>query len=486
MVSKWVSLVCVLLFSFSSQAKLIQIIHTNDLHSHFTGKHDGRGGYPKMMTKIKEIRSAAAAKGIDVIQLDGGDWGEGTGFFHIDKGVASLKALELLGTDVSTIGNHDHQLGGAELGIMLKRANTKTKFTVANLVPTPEMGLDGVLAPYVDMNRAGLNIRVIGLTTPESFFQYSMSPGKIDYPNKIGEGQAKKAKTEGKQLVIALTHLGYYGDQSLAANSSAIDVIVGGHTHMRLHKPVYIKNLKGKLVPIVQASGHTLAVGSLLVDVNEDGSGAKVVDYKLHEITADITPDPEMQAFMDEMVIKRNEVFGNRWDEVVGETKVPIAGFKNGQISYRRTCWGWHMATAARLAGKADVGIHVSSFEGMAKDPGPVTFGDIADSFPHFRKWGDPGWEIVTSRISATKLRAAMWYISRRGNGVTFSGLGYKDIPADEKGYYTVAFPAEAALAIKTSFPGYRQYLAGLKYTGKYYWPVMMDYVKQNSPLKCK
>ena len=71
------------------------------------------------------------------------------------------------------------------------------------------------------------------------------------------------------------------------------------------------------------------------------------------------------------------------------------------------------------------MGIHVTAFEGMYKSARPVTIGYFADSFPHVRKYGDGGWEIATVNMSANKLRAMMYWISRRSYSVTFSGLAY-------------------------------------------------------------
>jgi hypothetical protein len=144
------------------------------------------------------------------------------------------------------------------------------------------------------------------------------------------------------------------------------------------------------------------------------------------------------------------------------------------------------MAKAARYAVGASVGIHLSQFEGMAKPPGPVTYADIANSYPHFRKYGDQGWEIASVVMSGMKLKVLMYWISRHGYGVTFSGLGYRvGESLDDKGVYRVAFPAEVALAIKTSLPGYRKYLQGLRYSGKYYWSVFADYLQKNTPISC-
>ena len=474
-------------FSFLSHARLIQIIHTNDLHSYFAGYNTGAGGYARVRTKIKEIREEARLKGIEVIHLDAGDWGEGTSFYHSNEGIDSLRALELLGVNVATIGNHDHMVGGKMLGEQIRKAGVNTRFTVANIKTTPAMNLRDVVFPFIDLEKANISIRVIGLTTAQAFFQYTMAPGKILDPVLIGEREAKAAKKAGRELVIALTHLGMTKDIELAKKSSSFDLIIGGHSHSKLDSIYWARNKYGKGVPIAQAWAHGLGVGSLLIDLNEK-SEVQVIDYKLHEIDETVAPDSEMQDFVKRSIVRRNSSFPFDWNEVIGDSEGPLTGYVSGHLVYRRSCWGWHLATAAREAAHATVGVHVASFEGVFKPAGPVTRGDIADQFPHVRKFGDQGWEIATVRLPGWLLRPVMFIVSRLRLGVTFSGLGYNnkgEPQVKDKTMYTVAFPAEVAYAINTSMPGYRYILRGLKFTGKYYWPVMNDYVERNSPLKC-
>jgi 2',3'-cyclic-nucleotide 2'-phosphodiesterase (5'-nucleotidase family) len=338
----------------------------------------------------------------------------------------------------------------------------------------------------VDVVRGGIPIRIIGLTTSEYYFQYSVLPGKILPPAPVAEAQGLLAKKAGKELVIALTHLGTSQDSTVARNTTAIDVIIGGHTHTKLTEVKWTKNKDKKNIPIVQAWAHGLAVGTLLLDVKE-GGGVSVVEYKLHEVGPEVAPDPAMTAFIENASPRRNANLAFPADEVLGETKTSLSGYLNGKPVLRSSCWGRHMATAARQAAGASVGIHVSHFEGMWKPAGPVTYADLANEFPHFRKFGDQGWEIATVTMSGIKLRAMMYYISRKGYGVTFSGLGYIALDElDDKAIYRIAIPAEVALAIKTSIPGYRHYLQGLKYTGKYYWTAMAEYIRKNSPLTCR
>lgn len=481
-----------LLFTFlsiSAEARLLQIIHTNDLHSYFPGYENNTGGYSRVMTKIKEIRENARSKGIEVLQLDAGDWGDGTSFFLSDNGADSIRALSLLGTEVTTIGNHDHMLGGKVLSEQIKRANVSLKFVAANITTTQEMDLDEVLPSYVDLEKAGVKIRIIGLTTSDNYFEYSMRPGGITSPVPVGEKEGKAAKAAGRELVIALTHIGKWEDRVLAQNSTSIDLIIGGHSHSKLTEIDWETNKNGKRIPIVQAWAHGLGVGSLLLDIADSGE-IKVVQYKLHEIASPIAPDPEMEAFIAASAERRNKLFSTPWDEVIGHTETPIRGYKNGMPGWGQSCWGRHVARAVRKATGAAVGINIAGFLGVGKSPGTVTFGDIVDNMPHVRKYGDQGWEIATIFMSGWRLRPLMSWASSRGYSIDFSGLGYKDSPEDmtiqDKATYRIAFPAEMAVAINGSLPGYRHYLQGLKFTGKYYWPVMTEYIKSHSPIKCQ
>lgn len=498
-----------LIGSFTAEAKLLQIIHTNDLHSYFKGYKDGRGGYAKLKVKISELRADAKNRGIEVLQLDGGDFGEGTSFFMSKEGSASVEALGMLGTEISVIGNHDHMLGGKILSDQIKKANVSTKFLSANLVQTPEMNLSGVVTPYADIKKAGIAIRVIGLSTAEAHFQYPLLPGFILPAVPVGVSLSDEARKAGKELVIALTHIGKKSDIDLAKKSTEIDLIVGGHSHSRLEEVLYVKNKKNKDVPIVQAGAHGLVVGSLLIDVKEDGS-LEVINYKLHEILPPMEEDQQMVEFVTEAAHDRNQYFGGRWEEIIGETLIPLSGYKNGINPTTASCWGEHMAKMSQEASQADLAIHLAQFEGLGLAPGQITFGDMIENFPHFRNYGDPGWEISTVSVSGKALKIILKaVINLKEMGVNFYGMHYRvfKIPnfipfigskeyayglrvngkkIDNKARYTVAFPSEIGHALKLTLPKAAQkVIPELKNTGHYYWHVMEDYIKENSPIQC-
>ena len=505
-------LICLFLlctFSLASHAKLLHIIHTNDLHSYFNGYTDGRGGYARIKAKIDELKAEDQRKGISTLILDAGDFSDGTSFYLTNDGANSLQALDIFQTDVAVVGNHDFILGGKALANQIRRANAKTKIVSANLMPTPEMGLSGLVHPYADLEKDGLKIRVIGLTTAEPVFQYSMSPGFVNEPIAVGNIQAGMARVEKKDLIIALTHIGSSFDKLLVQSSTDIDIVVGGHDHKRMDQALMVKNRNKKLVPIVQAASHGLVVGSLLVDVKENHQ-VDVVEYKLIDIATPMEENAQMSQFVEESEHDRNELFGGRFDEPVGYSEIKLTGYEDGHPVIKNSCWGQNMAKLSAEAAGTDIGVHMAFFEGVTIEPGVITFGNIVDNFPHVSAQGDPGWKIGTIEVNGKVLKiiikaiaALPGQVGMSFHGVKFTSIGLDNIPyiggfnwtfnikvngkrIEKTKMYTLAMPAEIGNAVRLTLPKKVQAVfPEFKTSDKFYWNEMESYIRKNSPIKC-
>ncbi len=508
---KYLTGIVFLLFSFSAQSKLIQIIHINDLHSYFTGHDDGRGGYAKVKTVIDQLKEESRLKGIASIVLDGGDFGEGTSFFMVDQGVSSFKSLNHLGVDVAVIGNHDHMLGVDILNEQIKKAgegfHKPTSIVSANMVQFK--GKDNMVKNQVMIDVGGTKVSVIGLSTPEAHFQYTILPSFIAPPNKVAKEEVAYARQAGAELVVALTHLGVKKDQKLAKKVEGIDVIIGGHSHDRLEKVVYQADPKGKHVPIVQAGAHGLAVGSLILDVQDGRS--KVVSYKIHDVHSAIKEDHDVKQFVAEAVEKRDELFDGRWDEIVGESKIKLTGYENGNAVIKNSCWGKHMARISRKYTGTQVGIHLAFFQGVVKRPGKVTYGDLIDNYPHFSNFEEPGWKIASFNAKGKFLKVFIMAMVNLKDQVGFDvdgitwknyivprwipAIGGKKIPYKFKvggrtlkknTRYSVAFPNEIGFVLQKMVGSFVQKIfPGFKSHNVYFWESMEAYVRNQSPIKC-
>lgn len=504
-------IICLFLctFSLASHAKLLHIIHTNDLHSYFAGYADGRGGYARIKAKIDELKAQDAKNNISTLILDAGDFSDGTSYYLTNEGANSLQALDIFQTEIAVVGNHDFLLGGKALANQIRRANVKTKIISANLMPTPAMGLSGLIQPYADIEKDGIKIRVIGLTTAEPEFQYSMSPGFVNEPILVGNMQAGMARIEKKDLIIALTHIGSFFDKLLVQSSTDIDLVIGGHDHKRLDQALMIKNQNKKLVPVVQAASHGLVVGSLLIDVKENHQ-VEVVEYKLIDIATPMEENAQMSQFVEDTAHDRNEMFGGRFDEQIGVSEIKLTGYEDGHPVMQKSCWGQNMAKISADATGSDIGVHLSLFEGVTINPGIITFGNIVDNFPHVSIPGDPGWQMGTIEVDGKVLKIIIRAIAAmKGQvGISFYGIKFNSIGLDNLPYigsftysfnfkvhgqrinktqkYTIAMPAEIGNAVRLTLPKKIQAVfPEFKTTPKYYWNEMEDYIKKNSPIKC-
>mmetsp|Transcript_4909 Transcript_4909/g.18467 ORF Transcript_4909/g.18467 Transcript_4909/m.18467 type:complete len:902 (-) Transcript_4909:40-2745(-) len=90
----------------------LTIVHTNDLHSHFTGTSPHTGGYARISSVIEAVRQNSGNE--NVLTVDSGDWSVGTLFTAISaSSIFAHKSIELdwfdtMRYDVTTMGNHEH------------------------------------------------------------------------------------------------------------------------------------------------------------------------------------------------------------------------------------------------------------------------------------------------------------------------------------------------------------------------------------------
>lgn len=497
----------------SASAKLLQIIHTNDLHSFFAGSRTGLGGYSRIKTVIDKLKADAESKGIKTLYLDGGDFGEGGSYYYSNQGLDAFRALDLLGVDVTVLGNHDFMLGGKDLNRQIEDSGLKANLLSANLKGKPFMGLRNKVKPYVDYDLDGMKIRIFGLTTPEIHFQYPLLPhGFIGPSHKKGIAIAEQSQRDGVDFLIGLTHIGVNKDEILASHSRSINMIIGGHSHTRLDQPKMVENLEGNLVPVFQTGAHGMAVGSAIIDVQGEGE-AKLIDYRLYDISKDIIEDDELKKFVDEAYVNRERYFNRSWTEVIGFSEIPLTGMVAGKVKDPKSCWSQHIARLSRLTAKTDLAIQFDIFQGEEIPAGPIHFGDLVDNFPHSSGWGDKGWNINRSRVSGFVLNTVLKALSsadevfdttidgievydeNKGMPVRFQTGGVHQpenalingAKIDNLKFYTVALPSEIPFAVgKFSIPLRNLLLMNSQEVeDSYFWPLFEDYLSKNSPLRC-
>ena len=275
-------------FSCSSH-KNITILHTNDVHSHvepFSKEHSefpNKGGFERRATLISEIRR----QNPNTLLFDAGDIFQGTPYFNFYGGEIEFKLMSMLGYDAITIGNHDFDNGMDGLNNQLPNAKfdiISSNYDFKNTI------LESKVSDYKIYNKSGIKIGVFGLGIElEGLVSKDLyKETKYLDPIDIANDTAKKLKeTENCDIVICLSHLGYkyekfpnkVSDLNLAKSTKNIDIIIGGHTHTFMNKPVVVKNNVGNDVLINQVGCFGLYLGR--IDFSFDSDNNKIFNSNL-------------------------------------------------------------------------------------------------------------------------------------------------------------------------------------------------------------
>jgi 5'-nucleotidase len=174
--------------------------------------------------------SEARARSNNSILVDGGDQFQGTLFYTYYKGKLAAEMMNKLGYDGMTVENHEFDDGPE----VLRGFMDAVKFPVlmSNADVSREATLAGVLQKSAVIERGGEKIGLIGLT-PEDTDELA-SPGEnITFGDPVAavQGEVDKLTAQGVNKIIVLSHSGYHVDKRVAAETTGVDVIVGGHTN---------------------------------------------------------------------------------------------------------------------------------------------------------------------------------------------------------------------------------------------------------------
>lgn len=263
--------------------KKISILHTNDTHSHIEpisgGRNDGRGGVARRAALVNKVRE----ENPNTLLLDCGDIFQGTPYFNFYGGELEIKLMSMMGYDAATIGNHDFD--NSIEGLYKQLPNASFDFVISNYDFSNTI-MDGciktrkvIVKDGVRIGLFGVGIQLQGLVEPKMYKETVYND-----PIEIAKDQARLLREEDHcDIVICMSHLGYsyrgdkVSDLSLAAATSGIDLIIGGHTHTFLDAPEIVKNAVGKNVMVNQVGCYGIHLGRIDFYL-KDGKTNKGID----------------------------------------------------------------------------------------------------------------------------------------------------------------------------------------------------------------
>ncbi len=262
-------------------SRVISILHTNDTHARLdpfpsgTGSNAGLGGLARRSTLIKQVRAEQA----NVLLLDAGDVFQGTPYFNFYSAEPDFKAMNMMGYDAMAIGNHEFD--NRVSGFMDVAPIAKFPFVCANydFGTTP---MADVVKPYIIKEYEDVRVGIFGIGVDFAGLVLPTHHAGITFrdPLMYADYYANFLKYRMEcDYVVALTHHGYRSDVDLAQKTSAIDLIIGGHSHTFLERPESHINKLGERVLVTQVGHSGIVVGR--IDVTFD-SKARVESAIAH------------------------------------------------------------------------------------------------------------------------------------------------------------------------------------------------------------
>ena len=189
-------------------------------------------------------------------------------------GEVEVKLMNEMGYDAGIIGNHEFDLGLDNMARLFKMADFPVVCANYGVQGTV---LEGLVKPYVILERKGIKVGVFGLSPALDGLVQAKNCEGVVFENPIEAAQrvADILKNREKcDLVVCLSHLGWqgkpYSDETLILNTRNIDIVLGGHSHSYFDKTLFYKNLDGKEISLQQMGKNAVYVGKMKVRMEKN------------------------------------------------------------------------------------------------------------------------------------------------------------------------------------------------------------------------
>lgn len=209
----------------------------------------------------------------------------------------AIKALNLIGLDVTALGNHEFDKGLTALNSLITLA--EFDYTSANLTNIGTE-LPGAVAPYVIYDVLDIGVAVIGITdTDLADVTLAANRGTLAVADQAAtitavQNARAAAATAGATIFIGAFHAGANpggttGQLLEIANAlTGFDAFIGGHTH---YADLDTTTTTGG-VPIVQPNIKGQAYARISLTVNTETGVATARDAEIVQaVAASVTPD---------------------------------------------------------------------------------------------------------------------------------------------------------------------------------------------------
>ena len=383
----------------------LTILHTNDHHGRFWPNKEGELGMAARATIIQSIRQEVEKSGGHVLLLDAGDVNTGVPQSDLQDAEPDFKGMALLGYDVMALGNHEFDNNLAT--IKKQREWAGFPFVSANIYH--KKSKRRVFPSHIMKKLDNLKVTIFGLTTEDTPFKSNPRNSQdlkfvpvVEEAKKLVPVLRKKS-----DVLIALTHIGHYvdeshgadapGDVTIARQVNGIDVIVGGHTQ----KPLFQPDIQNGSI-IVQAAEWGKYVGRVdleFLDGKLTLKEAKLIPVNLKDSTVKTEADAYVESLLRPFKEKGDASLlinlGSADEEFVGKRDI---------VRSQETNLGNLVSLANKLKLQTDIGVLNSGGLRDSIYPGKVTYESVLTVLPF-------GSELVIAELTGSELMAYLEYL---------------------------------------------------------------------------
>ena len=422
----------------------VDIVFTHDTHSHlntFTTMVDGLetelGGFARMNTLIEAQR----AQNPDTLVIDGGDFSMGTLVQTVfETQAAELRMLGHLGCDVTTLGNHEFDYRSKGLANMLTNAQASGDAVPAMVVCNVDwdtMEAEGLtegqqrlkdaftaygVSDYTVLEKGDVDIAVVGVFGKDALACAPTCELKFEDPiEAVKQTVADIKANEDVDMIVCVSHSGTWEDESksedelLAKAVPDLDLILSGHTHTEIEKPIQHGSTY-----VVSCGEYGKNLGELTLTQQADGRWAMSA-YELIPITSDIAVHAATQqtidSFMDTVDTDYLARFGYTKDQVLAENDIVFSTQKDLENIHEEHNLGDIIADAYVYAVE-----NAADYDGVPVDLAVVPSGTVRDTYARgditveqvFNSFslgigadGVPGYPLISVYLTGREIRTA-------------------------------------------------------------------------------
>jgi 2',3'-cyclic-nucleotide 2'-phosphodiesterase (5'-nucleotidase family) len=217
-------------------ANSVSIDYFSDFHGAIQVPTSKIGGAANLATYFANDKSKTA-----VITAAGGDnFGAAPPISSQFEEIPAVKAENMMGLDVTALGNHEHDRDSVHLNKMMDLSTFEwvgSNYTNASAFKK--------LKPYTIIERGGVKVGFVGTTTLETMAitpPANLAGATITDPAPAAQKAIDDVRKAGADFVVSINHIGYSNDSADKAVGDLIDfagalkgadLVYGGHTHLK-------------------------------------------------------------------------------------------------------------------------------------------------------------------------------------------------------------------------------------------------------------